>query len=295
MTNYQSRFVLGGSSLAGLPAERLNELLDVAFSLGINEIDSAPSYGNLEPSLGRILSGDSKWVINSKLGNQSHTSFPLEGVSAQIQNTMNNLRRDSLGTLFVHSIPLKNVANGEIESLSELKNEKLVKHIGFASNTDVDDLALATQSTIFDSFQITANILDQSNLKMFSRVSESNVYFKRVLGSGVLKTGYLDDLKLQTKKIFQMNDRFDTNDYLFRFNEMFGFYRRKSDFLREFLRFVLSLGQQHRIIIGVSNPNNLRELARFETEIKSMDDFEISNYAWLFDELDKVNRWKPFR
>jgi aryl-alcohol dehydrogenase-like predicted oxidoreductase len=55
MSEARSRFVLGGSSLEKLSDSALEKFLSLAFGLGIREIDSAPTYGNLEDSLGRIL------------------------------------------------------------------------------------------------------------------------------------------------------------------------------------------------------------------------------------------------
>ncbi len=49
----------------------LANLLDVAKSLGINMLDTAPSYGMSEERLGRLLSGQREdWVIVGKVGEE---------------------------------------------------------------------------------------------------------------------------------------------------------------------------------------------------------------------------------
>lgn len=293
MSKPQSRLVLGGSSLSRLTPAQLEELLSVSYSLGIREIDAAPSYGNLESTLGLVLPNDTNWRINSKVSNPDHTSLPACGLESQVLSSLKKLKKSHLETLFVHSIPMRNLKESELQSLSRLKLDNIVNHIGFSSNADPIDLELAVHSGIFDSYQITANILDQTNLKLVSALTHSHIYFKRILGSGVLKTGILEDLKLQVKILLHLSERYNKNDYLFRFNSMFGFYKRKSNYVDTFLNFVFSLGSEQRVIIGVSNPNHLREVARLENEISS--DFDFSESIRIFGQLEGINNWKPFR
>ena len=49
--------------------DALGDLLDLARSLGINLLDTAPAYGDSETRLGRLLRGRrDKWVIVGKVG-----------------------------------------------------------------------------------------------------------------------------------------------------------------------------------------------------------------------------------
>lgn len=295
MSRFQSRLVLGGSSLGKLRIPELEQLLHKAFELGISEIDSSPTYGDLERNLGQVLAGDSNWTLNTKIGNRSHLDFPLEGVNRQILNSLSLLNSNCVGTIFVHSIPINKFTDDILNSLNALKLQGLAKHIGYSSNFDITDLVAAFNFQIFDKFQVTCNIIDQSNLPIINDMSNLNIYFKRILGSGVLKTGFLDDLKLQTKIFLNLSDRFNTNDYHFRLAKTFGFFVNRKLLIEKFLRFILSIEGNHRFIVGVSDPNHLVEMVNFENQLEGFPAEEFIFFQQRFVELSSLYGWSPYR
>jgi aryl-alcohol dehydrogenase-like predicted oxidoreductase len=295
MAETQSRIVLGGSSLEKLNDPNLEKFLNLAFGLGIREIDSAPTYGNLESMLGRILGDDSNWILNSKISNRSHLDFPVEGIAQQVEKSLTLLKRDRLGTVFVHSVPLHRLSEAIKSSIVSLKLDRLVNFVGYSSNSNIEDLQAAVDMPIFDKFQVTCNVLDQSNLNVICEKLEKEIYFKRVFGSGVLRTDFLDDVKLQTKILLGLKGRFDVNDYHYRFRRMFGFAPSKSKFHQVFFEYVLSLGREQRLIVGTTDPKHLRDLVQLERQAISLKPDQLVHFSTRFKELESKYGWTPYR
>ena len=295
MSEARSRIVLGGSSLEKLNDSALEKFLILAFGLGIREIDSAPTYGNLEDSLGRILGDDSDWKVNSKIGNRSHLDFPVEGIAQQVENSLTLLKRNRLETVFVHSVPLNKLNETIKSSIVSLKLDKLTNFVGFSSNSNIEDLQAAVDMPMFDKFQVTCNILDQSNLSAIYEKMEREIYFKRIFGSGVLRTDFLDDVKLQTKILLGLKGRFDVNDYHYRFKRMFGIAPSKSKFHQVFFEYVLSLGREKRLIVGTTDPRHLRDLVQLERQANSLKPDQLVHFSSRFKELESKYGWTPYR
>lgn len=295
MSEILSRIVLGGSSLEKLSDCDLEKFLQKAFELGIREIDSAPTYGDLENKLGQILGNDSSWILNSKISDRNHLDFPPEGIVQQVENSLTLLKRDRLETIFVHSVPLSRFNDDVLSSMATLRTNELTNFLGFSSNSDIEDLRFAVDMPIFDRFQITCNILDQSNLVTIHNKPEYAIYFKRVFGSGVLRSTFFDDLKLFIKIGFELTNRYDLNDYHFRYWKMFGSFGSRKFLHQYFFDFVLSLGNRQRVIVGTTDYKHLYELAQLEKQGNSLSSEELTNLSHKFIELESHYGWTPFR
>lgn len=56
-----------------LPSDKdILHLLSIAANVGINLLDTAPSYGVSEERLGKLLNGSKEWVISTKVGEEFH-------------------------------------------------------------------------------------------------------------------------------------------------------------------------------------------------------------------------------
>jgi aryl-alcohol dehydrogenase-like predicted oxidoreductase len=126
-----------------LPNDKaLAGLLDEAKSLGINLIDTAPSYGIAEERLGKILKGQrADWVIAGKAGEQfnggvSHYDFSADGIRASVENSLRALQTDYLDVLLLHA-----TAGDEglckddalLKTLSDLKSSGKIRAVGLSS------------------------------------------------------------------------------------------------------------------------------------------------------------------
>jgi aryl-alcohol dehydrogenase-like predicted oxidoreductase len=284
-----SNLVVGGTSLSRLAVNEVRNLLHVAESLGVCEIDTAPSYGSSQEKIGR--SGlNSNWKINSKVLGPSYQAINRRDVRESVENSLRELRIESINTVFVHSVQAA-IYNPEIhEELLLLKAAGKIMHIGYSG--DGRDLKEITSSFSFDSFQATLNILDLSNLDFIRGNDAMWPYIKRPLGNQVFKIKpklEIVDLlyRVRNRKIK------DSQSYLVRYKAIFGSrVLRRSDAVK-FLRFVLSLSLNSKIIVGVSNIEHLIELTELETSFIKWSHAEIDDHIEKWNRIASEKGWVP--
>lgn len=122
----------------------LSGLLALAKELGINLIDTAPSYGTSEERLGRLLKGQRQdWVILGKAGEEfqngvSRYDFTPAHFESSLARTLRRLDTDYLDVLLIHSDgnDLKILGDEAlIEKLYDFKKRGLVRAIGASTKT----------------------------------------------------------------------------------------------------------------------------------------------------------------
>lgn len=119
------------------------ELFDLARSLGINFIDTAPAYGSSEQRLGKLLPDRHDWVIMTKVGEifenaQSRFDFSFDHTIKSVEKSLKKLKRDVLDIVLVHSDgnDMEIINNGAaFDALEVLKNKGLIKAYGMSSKT----------------------------------------------------------------------------------------------------------------------------------------------------------------
>ena len=172
------------------------KLLSEASELGINLIDTAPSYGNSEQRLGQLLPKlNREWVIATKVGElfnadlaQSHYNFTAEFIKQSVVQSLKNLRRDVLDIVLIHSDGndqhiIQHL--GVLEILNDLKQQGLIRATGMSTKTVNGGLLAIQQSDIAmvmhnSGYQDEQAVLDQA------ATSNKAVFIKKALNSGHL-------------------------------------------------------------------------------------------------------------
>jgi len=119
------------------------ELFELAQSLGINFIDTAPAYGSSEQRLGELLPNRDDWVIVTKVGEifenaQSRFDFSYDYTVSSVEQSLMKLKRDVIDVVLVHSDGNDmHIINNEpvFDALSSLKSKGLIKAYGMSSKT----------------------------------------------------------------------------------------------------------------------------------------------------------------
>lgn len=95
--------------------KQISELLELAQSLGINTLDTAPSYGSSEERLGLIFSQNTatsiardNWILITKAGeefenNQSIYNFSANYINNSINKSLKTLGTDHIDIFLIHS------------------------------------------------------------------------------------------------------------------------------------------------------------------------------------------------
>ncbi|MRI31953.1 aldo/keto reductase [Endozoicomonas sp. OPT23] len=167
-------------------------LLELARSLGINLLDTAPAYGVSEIRLGDLLGNRRKdWVICSKVGEEfeggeSSFNFTSEHIRFSIERSLKRLKTDYIDMVLVHS-------NGDdvnvieqygcLEVLADLKKEGLILASGMSTKTVEGGILALEQSDIA---MVTYNLNEQAEKPVLDYALENNkgILIKKALASG---------------------------------------------------------------------------------------------------------------
>ncbi len=176
-----------------LPSEEeLAKLLTLAQSLGINILDTAPSYGKSEERLGRLLKDQRKdWVIIGKVGEEfengiSSYNFTPDHFKYSLERSLRRLKTDYIDALLIHSDgnDLDILHNDAlIKTMHDFKSQGLVKTIGASTKTseggiktlELMDIVMATY---------TKQYQDEKPVLDYAAAQKKGVILKKVLSSG---------------------------------------------------------------------------------------------------------------
>ncbi|HEY0073238.1 MAG TPA: aldo/keto reductase [Abditibacteriaceae bacterium] len=145
-----SELALGGLFVSnhGAAFEQGCAAVHRALELGINYIDTAPTYGNSEEVLGRALEGvEQPLIISTKLGGRPQPFLPQDKacLMQSVQESLRLLKRDQVDILMVHEpdrpgqynwwADTENFTGPVTEVLSELKQQGLIRFTGLGGTT----------------------------------------------------------------------------------------------------------------------------------------------------------------
>jgi aryl-alcohol dehydrogenase-like predicted oxidoreductase len=207
-----------------IPDDRaVAELFELAWSLGINVLDTAPAYGNSEERLGQLLPHRHDWVIVGKVGEifehgASAFDFSARHTRASVERSLRHLRRDCIDVVLVHSSgeDMHIIQHEAVcDALQELKHAGLIRAVGMSTKTVEGGLWCVEH---MDVVMATCNPAYTDELPVIARAAELN---KGVLIKKALQSGHAHSAE-------------------------------------EALRFVLAQRGVHSAIVGTINPAHLR-------------------------------------
>ena len=178
-----------------IPNDRvLSNLLATARELGINLLDTAPSYGSSEERVGRLLGQQRKeWVITSKVGEQyldgvSSFDFSADAVRRSVEASLARLATDYIDIILVHSDGNDRHIIQELDTLdtlSHLKDRGIIRGFG-VSTKSVEGGLLALDHS--DLVMVTYNLNYREDEAVLSKARRVNkgVFIKKALDSGHL-------------------------------------------------------------------------------------------------------------
>jgi len=176
-----------------LPDENfLHDFLNTAKSLGINTLDTAPSYGTSEKRLGRLLKGQREdWVIIGKVGEEfenreSSYHFTPDHFEMSLERSLKRLDTDYIDVLLIHSdgTDMDILTNDSlIKTMHKFKEQNMVKAIGASTKTaqggiktlELMDICMATYTQDYTEEQAVLNYAEKHH---------KGVILKKLLSSG---------------------------------------------------------------------------------------------------------------
>lgn len=240
------------------------EILEYAYTHGIDTLDTAIAYGDSEQCLGSV--GVKSWKVVSKLPKMPEkTPDILNWVKQKVLGSLNRLRLPKLyGLLLHHPEQLLSIEGKYLyDALVLLKEEKLVDKIGI-SIYSFNELEFILSQFDFDLFQCPFNILDR-NL-----IDSKWLYRLKDLGSEVhVRSVFLQGLLLM-----------NTQNRPSRFNRWQPLWEHWDEWLKSTnisaldacLNYVSSYPEISKVVIGVDSLCQLREILNIrETNLQFPD------------------------
>ena len=195
-----------------LPSDReALALLELAWELGINLLDTAPAYGESEERLGRLLRRCQRdWGIVTKVGEEfhageSHFDFSAAATRASVERSLRRLGVEALDAVLIHSSgdDLAILEREEVlPTLLDLKRAGWVRAIGMSSKTVTGGLRAVE---CCDVVMVTYNLSQREELPVIraAHAAGRGVLIKKGLLSGHLdQVSEVDPVRASLRLIF---------------------------------------------------------------------------------------------
>lgn len=236
--------------------ETVDQLLGAALDAGLNVIDTAECYNTSEELIGRAVAGRRDgYHLFSKCGHASGFDAPDWDVSMlekSIERSLQRLKTDHLDLLQLHSCDEETLKRGEvIEVVQRAREQGKTRFIGFSG--DREAALYAVKSGVFDTLQLSLNILDQEAIHALLPLAaerEMGVIAKRPIANAVWKHASLPDNDYHQeywKRAQKLNYDFLQGE--------------ASDGIATAMRWTLSAPGVHTAIVGTTKPNRWQENA----------------------------------
>ncbi len=182
------------------------ELFELAQSLGINFIDTAPAYGSSEQRLGELLPSRHDWVIVTKVGEifenaQSRFDFSYDHTVSSVEQSLKKLKRDVLDVVLVHSdgndMDIIN-KSPVFDALQSLRDKGLIKAYGMSSKTveggcwvvENCDVVMATANLNYDEERPVLELAEKLNKGVIIKKGLQSGHADSASGGGGIEASF---------------------------------------------------------------------------------------------------------
>ncbi len=166
---------VGGLMVRGDPADQ-ERAIGRALDAGVNYFDTAVQYGNgeSEKNLGRILAKlkPRDAIVGTKVRLPPGTTEVAASIAKSLEDSLQRLGRERVDILHFHN-PIGTAGGGNPFSVAQMMEEVLpafetlrgqgkVRFLGITATGDTEALQAVIDARVFDSAQITYNMLNAS-------------------------------------------------------------------------------------------------------------------------------------
>jgi aryl-alcohol dehydrogenase-like predicted oxidoreductase len=256
--------------------ENVNELLNAALDAGLNVIDTAAAYNTSEKFIGNAVSKRRKeFYLLTKCGaldNFTRSDWSKKGILETIEQSLRNLKTDYLDIAQLHSCDSEILRRGDcIEGLQRAREKGYTRYIGYSG--DREEAKYAIEMNVFDSFQTSVNIADQTPI-------DGNVKLAAEKGLGVIakrpiaNAAWRDSVKPENSYLHEYWERLQKLKFDFLDKSL-------EESIAQALRFTMSIPGVDTMIVGTTKPNRWQSNAKLVAEGNlSSEEFEAIRQPW---------------
>ena len=236
--------------------DEVSRIINYSRNNGINLLDTAQLYGSSEKVLGDSNTQDYNVVTKTRGFDKEDINESIANfVISDLNQSLRLLKRNSIYALLVHHGEDLLRPGGEMifNKLQILKNKGLVSKIGVSAYID-NQLINIIDSFDIDIIQLPMNILD-----------------RRLIDNGLLNKIYSKGIEIHTRSIFLQGlllmdpkkrpKMFDKWSRLWKIWDEWLFDNKLSA-LEATLRYMISLPEISRVLVGVDNKDQLQNIIK---------------------------------
>lgn len=143
--------------------DEAKRIINRAIDLGVNYIDTAPTYGASEANIGEVMRyrRDEVFLATKTIERSYDSTLRL------FENSLKNLQVDKIDLYQIHGVheekdlELISRPNGALKAIEELKKEGVVDYIGITGHRDPNLIMKAINNYNFDCMLIPLNAADK--------------------------------------------------------------------------------------------------------------------------------------
>jgi aryl-alcohol dehydrogenase-like predicted oxidoreductase len=250
--------------------------LNAALDAGLNVIDTAAAYNTSEKFIGNSVSKRRKeFYLLTKCGaldNFTRSDWSKKGILETIEQSLRNLKTDYLDIAQLHSCDTEILRQGDcIEGLQRAREKGYTRYIGYSG--DREEAKYAIEMNVFDSFQTSVNIADQTPI-------DGNVKLAAEKGLGVIakrpiaNAAWRDSVKPENSYLHEYWERLQKLKF-----DFIG--KSLEESIAQALRFTMSIPGVDTMIVGTTKPNRWQSNAKLIAEGNlSSEEFEAIRQRW---------------
>jgi len=190
-------FSLGGQGSLETQGDDDNciKIIQRAYELGVNYFDTSPIYGPSEDFYGKTLKGFRKKIfLASKSAERTR-----DGAMRDIEKSLKRLNTDYLDLWQIHALKsmkeINEITNrtGALEAFIQMKEEGVVKNLGFTGHENPKILVEMMKRFNFDTVLCPVNACDKNMNPSFINtvVKEANKREMGIIGMKVFSQGFI--------------------------------------------------------------------------------------------------------
>lgn len=256
--------------------ENVDELLNRALDAGLNVIDTAAAYNSSEKFIGNAVSNRRKdYYLLTKCGaldNFTRSDWSKKGILETVEQSLRALKTDYLDIAQLHSCDTEILRQGDcIEGLQRAQEKGYTRYIGYSG--DREEAKYAIEMDIFDSFQTSVNIADQTPI-------DTNIKLAAEKGLGIIakrpiaNAAWRDSVKPENTYLHEYWERLQKLKF-----DFLG--KTLEESISQALRFTMSIPGVDTMIVGTTKPNRWQSNAKLVAEGNlSSKEFEAIRDRW---------------
>ncbi len=220
------------------------------YNVGVRHIDTAPSYGNSEKTVGKFHQNSvqkfSMWTKVDGLETNSH--YTKDKVIQSLKESIKKLNVDHVECLYLHQNDVNIIEDKFVQNtLKEIKSSGLAKKVGVSIYNSLE-LKRSLSLKVYDVIQLPVSV---ANTHLYN-IAIKHTFKKTLVARSIFLQGSLLNVENQKK---HFNYYSEISKMVKLLKELA--YSYKVDYLGMLISYVNSLEGLHHIIISSKNKGNI--------------------------------------